>query len=90
MIRIRILSHVCKGNACVGVRRVLNCLSRSRSINTLSLVLSLAIPVLSPYLSLTTLGQHGMVYPFIFFSNCGYKFKLKTEVLRVCPYAFFC
>jgi hypothetical protein len=52
-------------------------------INALTLSLSLVYPMCSPYLSLMTLGQHGMVYPFISFSNCGYKIKLRTYVLRV-------
>ena len=86
MIRIRILSHVCKGNACVNVQRASNCVSRSMLTNALTLSLSLVYPMCSPYLSLMTLGQHGMVYPFIFFSNCSYKFK---RVLVFVPMLFF-
>ena len=54
-----------------------------RSINDLTLSLSLVYPMLSPYLSLMTLEALVLGYPFISFSNCSYKFKVRTYVLRV-------
>ena len=55
-------------------------------INDLALSLSLVYPMSSPYLSLMTLEALVLGYPFIFFSNCGYKIKLRTYVLRVTTY----
>jgi hypothetical protein len=75
MIRIRILSHVCKGIACVDLQRASNCVSRSMLINALTLSLSLVYPMSYPYLSLRTIEAFVLGYPFIFFSNCSYKIK---------------
>jgi hypothetical protein len=42
--------------------------------------------VLTPCLSPTRLGQHGLGFPFISFSNCGYKIK---RLLGFVPMFFF-
>ena len=52
-------------------------------INALTLSLPLVYPMCLPYLSLVTSEALVMGYPFIFFSNCSYKIKLRTYVLSV-------
>jgi hypothetical protein len=56
------------------------------SINALTLFLSLVYPMSYPYLSLRTLEALVLGYPFISFSNCGYKIK---RLLGFVPMFFF-
>jgi hypothetical protein len=55
-------------------------------INDLTLSLSLVYPMCSPYLSLMTSEALVLGYPFISFSNCGYKIK---RLLGFVPMFFF-
>ena len=55
-----LVSHLRNGYCCIGVLRVLICSIWSRSINALSLVLSLMFLMYSPYLSLTRMRVYVM------------------------------